>query len=126
GVQVIARLRNGAPLVIEKKFGAGRVVAFLTTAAPNWNNWARGDQGASFVITMLDMQNYLLAGSQDDPARLVGEPLQITADPQKYTEQVEFLTPQEGTADRVVIKAEPQDDGPPAATFSATDYSGIY
>ena len=32
--QVIARLRNGAPLVVERSFGKGRVVAFLTTAAP--------------------------------------------------------------------------------------------
>jgi hypothetical protein len=126
GVQVIARVRNSAPLVIEKKYGAGRVVAFLTTAAPNWNNWAQSAPGASFVTTILDLQNYLLTGAQTDPTQLVGEPLQITADPQKYSEQVEFLTPQEGTADRVVVKAEPRDDGPPTATFTGTDYSGIY
>ena len=29
------------PLVVERRFGKGRVVAFLTTAAPTWNNWAR-------------------------------------------------------------------------------------
>ncbi len=33
-VRVIARLRNGAPLVVEQNYGKGRVVAFLTTAAP--------------------------------------------------------------------------------------------
>ncbi len=37
-------------------FGKGRVVAFLTTAAPTWNNWARNP---SFVVAMQDLQAYL-------------------------------------------------------------------
>src|SRR5690606_27677765 len=48
--EIVARVRNGAPLVVEKKLGDGRVVAFLTTAAPHWNNWARANP--SFPVTM--------------------------------------------------------------------------
>ena len=55
-VRVVARLRNGAPLVVERSFGKGRVVAFLTTAAPTWNNWARNP---SFVVVVQDLQAYL-------------------------------------------------------------------
>ena len=33
-VKVIAQLRNHAPLAVERRFGAGRVVAFLTKASP--------------------------------------------------------------------------------------------
>ena len=64
---VIARLRNGAPLAIDKKLGDGRVMAFLTTAAPQWNNWARDNP--SYVVTMLELQSYLSAAKQIDPAR---------------------------------------------------------
>ena len=38
-VPVLAKLRNGDPLVVERSFGKGRVVVFLTTAAPTWNDW---------------------------------------------------------------------------------------
>ena len=55
-VRVAAHLRNGAPLVVGRQFGKGRVMAFLTTAAPTWNNWARNP---SFVVAMQDLQAYL-------------------------------------------------------------------
>src|SRR5690606_12262736 len=54
GTRIIAQLRNKAPLVVERQFGEGRVVAFLTKASPletelgSWNNWARGNP--SFVV----------------------------------------------------------------------------
>ncbi len=121
---VIARVRNGAPLVIDKKLGDGRVMAFLTTAAPRWNNWARDNP--SFVVTMLELEAYLAAGKNTDPSRQVGAPLEIPVDTQKYQPQVEFVTPAEGSADRIVVKAEPQDKGPAIAKLPDTDTSGIY
>ncbi len=63
--QVIARLRNRAPLAVEKRFGEGRVVAFLTKAAPvetpqgSWNNWGRNNP--SYVVAMLELEAYLAA-----------------------------------------------------------------
>ncbi|HEY2827135.1 MAG TPA: hypothetical protein VGJ04_06000, partial [Pirellulales bacterium] len=71
-------------------------------------------------------QNYLAAGREIDPSRQVGVPLEIVVDPQKYQPQVEFLTPAEGTADKIVVKAEPQDGGPTVAKLTDTDISGIY
>lgn len=124
GVNVVASVRNGAPLVVEKKLGEGRVVAFLTTAGPRWNNWARGNP--SFVVTMLELQNYISAGKQLDPSRQVGLPWEIALDTKKYLEQVEFSLPQEGTADKVLVKAEPQKEGPAIAKLADTDYAGLY
>ncbi len=123
-VHVIAWVRNGAPLVVEKKLGEGRVVAFLTTAAPRWNNWARSNP--SFVVTMLELQNYISAGKQIDPSRQVGVPWEIKIDPKKYLDQVEFALPQEGTADKLLVKAEPQKDGSAVAKFADTDFAGLY
>src|SRR5262249_52890610 len=47
-------------------------------------------------------------------------------DPQKYQSQVEFMTPATGTADKVVVTAKPQENGPSLATLEDTDTSGIY
>jgi hypothetical protein len=121
---VIASVRNGAPLAIDKKFGEGRIVAFLTTAAPHWNNWARDNP--SFVVTMLELEDYLSAGRQSDPSKEVSAPLAVPVDTQKYQEQVEFLLPVEGTADKVVIKAQPQEKGPALAMLPDTNIAGIY
>lgn len=121
---VIASLRNGAPLAIDKKLGQGRVMAFLTTAAPKWNNWARDNP--SYVVVMLELESYLAAGRDTDPARQVGTPLEIAVDTQKFDQQVEFLTPAEGTADKIVIKAEPRENGPATATLNDTDIAGFY
>ena len=62
-VRVAAHLRNGAPLVVEHSFGKGRVMAFLTTAAPTWNNWA-GNPG--FVVVMQDLEAYLTQRPGDE------------------------------------------------------------
>ncbi len=91
-VRVIARLRNGAPLVVEQHFGKGRVVAFLTTAAPTWNNWARNP---SFVVVFRICRHIFRRQDVGDAPRLVGEPLELTLDPAKYQPQVRFITPPE-------------------------------
>ena len=77
-VRVAAHLRNGAPLVVERSFGKGRVMAFLTTAAPTWNNWARNP---SFVVAMQDLQAYLVAAAERHASRQVGSPLELRLGP---------------------------------------------
>jgi hypothetical protein len=82
GAKVIASLRNGFPLAIEHQFGAGKVITFLTSAAPGivnndpataWNNWGR--LNASFVITLNQAFAYLSVGKQIDPSQMLGEEL---------------------------------------------------
>jgi hypothetical protein len=75
---------------------------------------------------MLELESYLAAGRDTDPAKLVGAPLEVAVDTQKFDQQVEFLTPAEGTADKIVVKAEPRENGPPTATLNDTDIAGIY
>jgi len=90
-VQIIARLRNGAPLALDRPFGRGRVVAFLTTAAPVWNNWAR--ENPSFVVAMLELQAYLGGQTVGRESCLVGEPLNFPLDGTQYAAQVRFRKP---------------------------------
>jgi hypothetical protein len=122
-VRVVARLRNGAPLVVEQRYGKGRVVAFLTTAAPTWNNWARNP---SFVVVMQDLQAYLCQRDWADDTRIVGEPLDLTLDPAKYQAQVRFVTPSEGTSPSAMVDASPNSEGKLSVAFNQTDVSGIY
>ena len=68
-------------------FGKGRVVAFLTTAAPAWNNWARNP---SFVVVVQDLEAYLSQGPAEGRSLLVGSPLELRLDPAAYQPQVRF------------------------------------
>ena len=66
---MIARLRSGHPLIVDQRSAAGRVVVFLTTLAPTWNNWATQP---TFVVLMLELQTYLDAQAADVEPQLVG------------------------------------------------------
>lgn len=119
--RVIASLRNGAPLAVEHRFGDGRVIAFLTTAGPDWNNWGRNP---SYVVAMLEMQAYLSAGSRPLETRYVGTPLVVHSDPSEFKPQVNFLTPATPDLD-VPIDAVPASAGQ-VATLEETTQPGTY
>ena len=121
--RIVARLRNGAPLVIEQKFGDGRVLAFLTSAAPTWNNLARTPR---HIGAMLQMAAYLSAARQTDPSREVGGPLEIEFERTKYQPQVKFITPQRGPTGTLPVEAAPSGDHLKAALPGDAGQSGIY
>ncbi len=123
GVRILARLRNGAPLVVEKPFGKGRVIAFTTTAAPQWNNWAKDP---SFVIAMLQMQAYLANQPLGESSRQVGAPLETPLDPAQYESQVRIIPPMGAEGLPQVVDAAAVPDGPPTASFLDTYRQGVY
>lgn len=88
--KVLARLRNQRPLVVERQFGQGRVVVFLTTLAPDWNNWANDP---SFVVVLLKLQSYLAAPQRTVESHLVGSPLTIQLPREKYRPDLSFVVP---------------------------------
>lgn len=90
GVTAPVKLRNGDPLVVERSFGKGRVVAFLTSLAPSWNDWA---QNPSLVVICLRLQPYLAASRHAFADRRVGEPLTLELDPGVYRPVVRFDAP---------------------------------
>jgi hypothetical protein len=121
-VHVLAKLRNGAPLIVEKAFGKGRVIAFLTSASPTWNNWA-----AVYGWGMLlDVEAYLCRENGRIPTRLVGTPLEVRFDPARYQPQVRFLTPKETGVPTATIDAAAGPDKLLHAVLAETDRSGYY
>ncbi len=121
--KVIARLRNGAPLAVESRFGKGRVVAFLTTAAPTWNNW--GKANPSYTVALQQLQAYLSLWKQDDPARQVGVPLVAEYPAAEFQPDVDIAFPSHLNRDFVTIKAQPAADRL-TLSFAETDRSGVY
>ncbi|MGE0608531.1 MAG: BatA domain-containing protein [Pirellulales bacterium] len=119
---LIARLRNGSPLVLDKSFGDGRVVAFLTSAGPLWNNWARNP---SFVVAMLELQSHLTAAHTQDESRQVGAPLEITFDPAHFQPRVNFTAPAADGETEIPLDAQTTPQGMRAA-LPETDSAGIY
>lgn len=100
-INVLARLRNDAPLVVEKKFGKGRVVAQLTklstgdTPLGRWTNWS---VNPIFPLLANELVAYLSAGQPNDALRLVGDDLLIRAPQDKYDPEVRFSLPEDGHA----------------------------
>ena len=121
-VQVIAKLRIGDPLVIERRLGEGRVIAVLTTAAPQWNNWGRNP---SFVVALLEMQSYLSNSHRGSKERLVGEPLELMLDPATYRPQVRVTGPSQSAQVTELVEATVSEDGL-VAVYPDTLSAGVY
>ena len=94
--------------MIEKKLGQGEVLLFLTTLAPDWNDWAKNP---SFVVVVLKMQSYLATAKRLDDPRLVGTPLDLALEAAKYPPDLAFVVPGEKAGSRQ--KIERQATSPP-------------
>jgi hypothetical protein len=76
-VQVLLRLENGLPAVIERKVGAGRVIFFVGTVDLAWGNWPLQ---ASFMPWIQRTLHFLGGEAAGGTARFegrVGEPVLI-------------------------------------------------
>lgn len=126
---VIARLRNGAPLVVEHRFNKGHVVAQLTklssgdTPLGQWTNWS---VNRVFPVLANELVNYLAAGRRDDSVAGVGDDLVVSVEEGKYDPAFRFLLPGEDTTrSELVIDATPG-GGRLTATLDDVAASGIY
>lgn len=95
GFRKMLSLRNGAPLAVEQPFGDGLVVIVFSTASPVWNNWSRGNP--SWVVVMLELENYLSQARRRARSLLVGDPVSVSLQPDKDENGVDFITPPRGT-----------------------------
>lgn len=103
GVRRLLSLRDGAPLVVEKPFGKGLVAAVLTTAAPTWNNWARGNP--SWVVVMLELQSHLARQRRRAADLEVGDDVRVELVAGSDEIEVDFLVPPDGAVVRQMAAA---------------------
>lgn len=91
-VNIVARLRNDAPFAVEKRYGNGKVVVFLSGLGGEWNNW---QTNPSFPITMLELQNYIASTIATDEPGTVGEPLVVQYPREGFVDRVQLKLPEE-------------------------------
>ena len=120
--EILAKLRTGDPLAVEQRFGEGRVIAFLTTAAPLWNNWGHDP---SFVVAMLKLQAYLSSAGLRDDTRLVGTPLNLTLAAKEYLAKVAFVTPAAAAGSAPVVELNATGSTPESELLTASLHRSI-
>jgi hypothetical protein len=128
-VRVLARLRNGAPLVVEKQFGQGHVIAQLTklssgdTPLGRWSNWSLNP---AFPVLANELVSYLAATRQIDPINRVGEDLVVRVDEGKYEPKFRFLLPADGRSRAEIPVDAATASGKSTAKLEDVAASGIY
>jgi hypothetical protein len=127
--QIIARLRNNEPLVIEKQFGEGRVVAQLTklssgdTPLGRWSNWSLNP---AFPVLANELVSYLASGRQQDAVHQVGDDLTVAVDARKYEPTVRFRLPGTGPSRAEVPVEATTNAGELRARLNDVEQSGVY
>jgi hypothetical protein len=119
----IMRLRNNAPLLVEKDFKHGRVLVFLSTTADKWNNWSSAEP--SFVAFVLNAVPYLSHRFGANETLLVGEPKVVTFSSPPFDNAVHFSGPA-GDDSAATVSAEVARDDRRTATYLKTHIAGFY
>src|SRR5262249_41971107 len=79
------RVLYSDPVILTSQFGQGRVVALMTTAGKEWNNWGGGEGVSKIYPSILwELQNYLSRGGGGDAGRLVGSPRELAVEAKRY------------------------------------------
>jgi hypothetical protein len=122
GVRVIASLRNKAPLMLEHRFGKGKIITCLTACGTAWTNWPRIPD--AFVPIQLQIAAHLAQGHQILNLKTVGEPLVISLDAAAYSPQVELHPPDGSRIPLTVGIKTPGSPTTPATPGVAVDDAG--
>ncbi|MBX3427711.1 MAG: BatA domain-containing protein [Pirellulales bacterium] len=126
-VRTLASLRNGAPLVMEKQFGAGRVVVQLTKLSPRptplgtWNNLSLNPV---FLVVANEMVGYLSSTRRTDDGRIAGLPLTVSLPEEEFEPKLRVIAP--GVAGEGVIVTAETRDGVHAAQLSPAAAAGVW
>lgn len=128
------RVNYGDPFILTQSFGKGKVVAVLSTAGKDWNDWGGGSMSqVLYPMFIWELQNYL--SSQGSEANLTcGEniPLQLDAEQfrgAKLKLVRTFKQPKEGAPAADVKIGEPEgqlQDGQFHFQMTKNNQPGVY
>ena len=85
--EVIASLKNGAPYIVEKQFGKGKVIVHLSKLSPKdtrigvWSNWG---VNPVFPVFVNELVGYLSSSRRQAEAREVGDYLELKLPESEY------------------------------------------
>lgn len=121
--KILARHRDGAPLIVESAIGRGRVVVVSTTAGRTWNSWP---QNPTYVVTMLLLQEYLAVSNIDRPEYVVGELWELAFDLGQFRRQVTIDRPAATGATIRQTRLAEIDGSAAKVSLGVIDRPGVY
>jgi hypothetical protein len=127
--------KYGDAFVIGGHFGKGRVVAVMTTAGKDWNNWGGGSAATPLYPGFIwETQNFL-SGQGGESNLTVGSPVEISVDAEQFKQGRQLkvtrshLVPQEGKPAKAVPAGEifgQESEGRLSFRFDRTPEPGLY
>jgi len=116
---VVAWYENGAPAIVEKRLGLGRVVMVGTTADPAWNSLFVEPLGAVLASRMVSA---ILPSSDTVRASLTGDRVQLPLPSEERKMEIQLTTP-----DNKVYTARPELIGErPFLVYEGRGKTGVY
>lgn len=90
--QVVARFSDAdqSPAIVERSFGAGRVILFTSTADKEWNLWA---DHPTYLPVITELLRHLTAGGGKQTDFKVGTPVELRVEPGVFDTTVAVRTP---------------------------------
>jgi len=125
---VLATLRNGAPFVVDRQFGSGRVVVQFCKLSPKstdlgiWSNWSLNPV---FPVYANELIGYLSSTRRQFEQHQVGDQLQFELPVSDYQSEVRIRIPR--TQESQTLTLTPQDNSTTyAVNTSPCEMSGIW
>jgi hypothetical protein len=123
---VVARFNDAdsSPAIIERAFGAGRVMLFTSTADKEWNLWA---DHPTYLPVITELLRHLTAGGGEQSDFKVGAPVELDVEPGVFESTVAVRTPRypnEPEATTTVV-ADPNSEAL-RIRWEQTETAGLY
>ena len=128
GVQVLARLRNGAPFVVEKKLGKGRVVVQLCKLSPKptglgvWSTWS---VNPVFPVVANELAGYLTATHRESNLQEIGSDLHFSLSEEEYEPEIHVHPPRKASGKEISL-TPPAKEGQYLVDAGKAMVSGIW
>lgn len=125
-IRVIVRFDDGAqsPAIIERRFGAGRVVFVATAADKEWNDWP---DHPTYLPIVMELARYVARGTDGRSGLQVGDVIQLPIDPSVFESDVTVRTPAWPDEREIVITPiAPQDGSDLVVRWDHTPDPGLY
>ena len=125
-VRVLARFDDlrRSPAIVERRFGAGRVMLVATSADKEWSNWA---DHPTYLPVVLELAHHLARRTGASADYHVGDAIKVALDPALYLPDIGVRTPAYPDEREVGLTAFPIEErgGLMARWDRATD-AGLY
>ncbi len=103
---VLATLRNGAPLVVDRQFGKGRVVLQLCKLSPGkteLGSWSNLSLNPVFPVYANELIGYLSSTSRQSKHNLVGDELQMELPVADYQPELRMRIPRTHESQEIAL-----------------------